>query len=95
MARHIEGEWAVEVAKRGVDPHELEERWDALERLWGAYEALTEAAERLNGTLGSGVEAWKATRDDVAAERARFEQALAGFRDAGVEAESYMREEAS
>jgi hypothetical protein len=87
--RTIAGEWAVEVAKRGVDPRELEARWEASEQLHGACDALTDAATRLRDNLCRGIEAWDASRDDVAAARARFEQALAEFRRQGVEAGTY------
>jgi hypothetical protein len=86
----IDGEWMIELVNRGVDPRELESRWEAIELLYAAYDELTEAADRLRGNLAIGIEAWEDyPREDVAVGRARFEQALAEFRHRGLEAQSW------
>jgi len=85
----IEGEWAIDVANRGVDPREIEDRWAASERLLGAGDRLYEAMDLLSTSLGVGLEAWRDTRADVAARQAEFDQLLAAFRDRVAEARRY------
>jgi hypothetical protein len=87
--REINSEWALNVADRGVDPRELEERWAAAERLLDAGDQLIQATDLLCKALDVGIEACGDIRADVARRQAEFDQALAAFRDRAVEARRY------
>lgn len=89
MTAPIDGEWAVELIERGVDSHELEKRWEAIENLHGPEEELRDAAEELRDALALGIEGHD-SRVHEAAAQASFEQALAKFREVARAAQRYV-----
>ena len=88
MTETIDREWADALLRRGVDPRELADRWQVIERLGGAFDALADTADELQGTLGCGIEG-QDVREPASAAAAMFDQALAEFSAAATEARRY------
>jgi hypothetical protein len=84
----VDGAWAEEVARR-VDPSELRTRWEVIECLHAAEEALGEASDEWRIALGLAIEGNDSRLREAKAQD-NFERAVAVFRKSTGLAQRYV-----